>query len=278
MIDFIKKHQISIASILLVIFSLHLSLTADKRETGRRSLIKDVIHAAAAPVERLAIGTYSTAVGAVSGYVLLVNVNKENSALKDALTALMEENNRMREKVLEAGRLKEILDFKEATPFKTTAAAVVALSADMWGASAVINKGASHGIIKDMAVISRSGAAGRVIEAGMNSSTVLLSTDLRSAIDVISQRGRIKGIAEGNGSGGMILKYVRQFDDVQVGDLVVTSGLTGIFPKGLPVGEVVKIEKGRDNFFRLIELKPAVDMKRLEEVLVVTDPGFIPGG
>ncbi|MEK7679110.1 MAG: rod shape-determining protein MreC, partial [Deltaproteobacteria bacterium] len=193
-------------------------------------------------------------------------------------TALMEENNRMREKALEAGRLKEVIDFKEAIAFKTIAAGVVALSADMWGASAVINKGAVHGIGKDMAVISRAGAAGRVIEAGRNSATVLLSTDLRSAIDVISQRSRIQGIAEGNGSGGMILKYVRQFDDIQVGDLAVTSGLTGIFPKGLPVGEVVKIEKGRDNFFRLIELKPAVDMKRLEEVLVVTDPGFIPGG
>ncbi|MBI5237968.1 MAG: rod shape-determining protein MreC [Deltaproteobacteria bacterium] len=278
MIAFIKRHRISIASFILVIFSLHLSLTADKRETGRRSLIKDAVHAAATPVERLALGAYNAAVGAVSGYALLVNVNKENAALKDALTALMEENNRMREKVLEAGRLKEILDFKEAIAFKTIAAGVVALSADRWGASAVINKGAGHGVRKDMAVISRAGAAGRVLEAGRTSATVLLSTDLRSAIDVISQRGRIKGIAEGNGSGGMILKYVRLEDDVQVGDLAVTSGLTGIFPKGLPVGEVVKIEKGRDNFFRLIELKPAVDMKRLEEVLVVTDPGFTPGG
>ncbi len=275
---FIKRHQISIASILLVIFSLHLSLTADKRETGRRSLIKDALQAAATPVERLALGAYNGAVAAVGGYALLVNVNKENAALKDAVAALMEENNRMREKVLEAGRLKEILDFKEATAFKTTAAGVVALGADRWGATAVINKGADHGIMKDMAVISRAGVVGRVMEAGRSSATVLLSTDLRSAIDIISQRGRIKGIAEGNGSGGMILKYVRQFDDVQVGDLAVTSGLTGIFPKGLPVGEVVRIEKGRDNFFRHIELKPALDLKRLEEVLVVTDPGFAPGG
>ncbi|MBI5810629.1 MAG: rod shape-determining protein MreC, partial [Deltaproteobacteria bacterium] len=196
--------------------------------------------------------------------------NKDNDALKHTVTALQDENARLKEEVRLHGRLKDILDYKDGAPFDTIAAGIVSLNIDQWSRTATINKGTESGIAKDMAVISRLGAVGRIISASAGASTVLLSTDIRSNIDVIVQRTRIKGVVEGLGSEGMTLKYVRQLDDAQVGDQIITSGLSGIFPKGLQVGEITRIEKGKDNFFKYIEVRPAADIQRLEEVLVVT--------
>jgi rod shape-determining protein MreC len=278
MLSFLKRHQVIFVSVLLSIVSLHLALT-DRREVARGYIVKEIVSFAVHPLQRAAMASWGAASGIWSDYIALIGVKADNAALREALVVAEAENNRLREELSLAGRLKDILAYRDAAPFDSMASVIVGLNFDGWTRTAVIDKGADDGVRKDSAALSPSGVVGRVIEVNGRTSRVLLTTDMRSNIDVIVERTRVKGVAEGTGSDGLTLKYVRQVDDVQVGDAIITSGLSGIFPKGLPVGEVSKIEKGRDNFFKHIEVRPEVDFARIEEVLVVTDaaPGAKPG-
>ncbi|MBE7413936.1 MAG: rod shape-determining protein MreC [Deltaproteobacteria bacterium] len=268
--SFLKRHQLVLISAVLAVFSLHLALT-DRKEYERGYLLKEALSYALTPVQETLLGAEAIAEGVWSDYVLLVGVNRENSELKNAVSVLEEENNRLREEIMRDARLRAVLGYRDALPFSTTGAAVTGFNVERWTRTIVVNKGLSDGIGKDHAVIAPQGIVGRTLDVHDGSSRVLLMTDARSNIDVIVQRTRVKGVAEGNGTDALVLKYVRVIDDVQVGDKVVTSGISGIFPKGLVVGEVTKIEKARDNFFNHIEVRPAVDIKRLEEVLVLSE-------
>ncbi|MBI1911823.1 MAG: rod shape-determining protein MreC [Deltaproteobacteria bacterium] len=270
---FFKKHQLIIISIFLALFSLHLALT-DKKEVARGYVLKEILSITVTPVQRFALGAQNIVKGVWDGYINLVWVNKENESLNKTILALREENNRLKEDVNLNSRLREILEFKEAMPFKTVAAGIVSYNMERWTRVVTLDKGKDAGIGKDMAVIGPTGVIGKVLDANSHTSRVLLITDLRSNIDILVQRSRIKGVIEGNGTSGLVLKYIRQVDDVKIGDQVLTSGLAGIFPKGLIVGEVSNIEKGTDNFFKHIEVRPSADMQKIEEVLVVTDTGF----
>src|SRR3972149_1313210 len=191
--------------------------------------------------------------------------------------ALLEENNRLKEEVGLNERMRDLLKFKEESPYPVAAAKILSLgTGENWTRTLTLDRGAISGIMVDMPVVSTQGVIGRVVETLKHTSTVLLLTDPRSDIDVIIQRTRIHGIVEG-GSDKLILKYIRQSDDVETGDMVVTSGLSGIFPKGLQVGIVTRVEKGEDNIFRYIEVNPSTDLRRLEEVLVITQGSPLSG-
>jgi len=268
----LKRHRIIIVSVLLLLFSLHLTLT-DEKEAERGMVVKEVLAAALAPVQKAILGAYNSVVGVADDYLYLVALKGENENLKQKISTLSEENNRLAEEVRLGSRLKEVLEYKETTPFKTTAASIIAFNVDRWTRTVTINKGQADGMAKDMAIIAPGGVIGRIIEVNEHASTVLLSTDLRSNIEAIVQRTRVKGVVEGDGSGGLTLKYVRRLDDVSLGDKIVTSGFSGLFPKGLVIGEVTSVAKGRDNFFKEISVSPIVEFARLEDVLVVTGPG-----
>jgi rod shape-determining protein MreC len=122
-----------------------------------------------------------------------------------------------------------------------------------------------------MAVVTSEGVVGRVIEVSLHTAKVLLITDPNSAMDVIVQRSRTQGIMEGKVEEVCVLKYVQKNEDVQVGDKVITSGLGGIFPKGLVTGTVTKVERKRPGIFQYIEVTPSVDFSRLEEVLILKE-------
>jgi rod shape-determining protein MreC len=124
-------------------------------------------------------------------------------------------------------------------------------------------------VAKDMAVVTSDGVVGRVIEVSLHTAKVLLITDPNSAMDVIVQRSRTQGIMEGKVEEVCVLKYVQKNEDVQVGDKVITSGLGGIFPKGLMTGTVTRVERKRPGIFQYIEVTPSVDFSRLEEVLIL---------
>ncbi len=274
MITLLKRHQIIIASLLLCLFSLHLA-SADRKGTGGTVLVKGLLDLTVAPVQSAILQTKNSFKELWQGYVYLVEVNQENEALRKDVNRLVEENNKLKEELWLNMRLKELLAFKESAPFSTVAAGILGFNRGAgWIRTVKLNKGTKDGINVDMPLLSPDGVVGRVVEVSRHTSTALLLNDPRSNIDVILQRTRVKGVVEGNGTGGLILKYVRLLEDVQVGARVVTAGHSGIFPKGLLVGEVRAVEKGEDNFFNYIEVKPGANLKKLEEVLIVTDNGY----
>lgn len=274
-VAFLKKNQLMLASLALALLSLHLALT-DKRTSARGTLANEILSVAFSPFQRLMLGTHDAVTGVWSDYIYLVQAREENTALKRALAAMDDENNRLREEVNLNSRLRKVLEYKDGAGFKTIAASVTGYHTDRWTRTINIDKGAKDGISKDLAVITPIGVLGMVIEVNGRTSKVLLDTDTRSNIDAIIQRTRVRGVVEGSGGDTLVLKYIQQeqTDDVRIGDALLTSGLTGIFPKGLVIGEVSKIEQSPDSFFKYIELRPATDINNVEEVLVVTDPGL----
>lgn len=268
--DLLKRHRVTIVSALLALYSLHLALTY-KKDVPRGAVVYEAVSFVITPIQRAALAAQMAVKGLWTDYVFLVGAADENTLLKSRVLSLENENMRLKDEVLLGRRLKSTLEFMDDAGFNSKAASITGFTSTPWARTITINKGASSGLGKDMAVISASGAVGRIIETASSASTVLLLTDARSDIDVYVERTRIKAVIEGSGEDSLILKYIRIDDDVTLGDVVITSGLIGIFPKGVAVGEVVKIEKSRDNFFKYIEVKPKVDMKTLEEVVVVTD-------
>ncbi|MBI3756062.1 MAG: rod shape-determining protein MreC [Deltaproteobacteria bacterium] len=272
MTNFLKKHQLVITSAFLCLLALHIASTSTKG-IGGTIITGKLISAITSPVQ---YGITSATKGIKSiwaSYIYLINVNRENALLKNNMEKLKQENNQLQEAVFLNNRLKELLTFKQELTAATEAADVIGIENSGWIKTITINKGVSDGIKRDMVILTPLGIAGRIIDAQPTTSNALLVTDPRCAIDVIVQRTRIKGIAEGNGADRLILKYARHEDDIQVGDILISSGLGGIFPKGMVVGEIVRVEKGEDNFFMDIEAKPSADLKKLEEVLVIVVTG-----
>ena len=272
MISFLKRHRLIITSAALCLFALHI-VSTNTKGIGGTLITGRLISAVTSPIQYGITSATKGIRNIWTSYIYLINVSRENISLKNDMEKLKQENNQLREAVFLNQRLKELLAFKQGMPQTSVAANVIGIESSGWVRTVKINKGLSDGIRRDMAVVTPLGIAGRVIDVQPTTSMVLIVTDPRCNIDVIVQRSRTKGIVEGNGTDRLTLKYVRHEDDIQIGDVLLSSGLGGIFPKGMVVGEVVRVEKGADNFFMDIEVQPAADFKKLEEVLIITTDG-----
>ncbi len=204
-------------------------------------------------------------------YFYLVNVRQENRALKREIDALRLENSRYREILATHDRLQELLHFKQAIHMPALAAQVIARDPTGWFKSIVIDKGLESGLKLNMPVVNASGVVGRIVSVSRNYAKVLLVIDQNSAVDCLIQSSRDRGMVKGLSAETCTLEYVSKSSTVTVGDMIVTSGLGGVFPKGLPVGKVVKAKEVRGELFKDIEITPAVDFSKLEEVLVITE-------
>jgi len=213
--------------------------------------------------------------GVFQEYIFLIHLQKENVMLKQRIVELQKETHQMKEIASANERLQKLLGFREKIPLLVVAAEVVGQDLSSWFKSVTINKGEREGVRKGMAVISPEGVVGQILKTAPHHSTVILITDYNSAIDAIVQRTRAKAIVEGKGENQCHLKYLLRTEEVAVGDIVVTSGLSGNFPKGLMVGEIRKVEKVGQGSFQYAELIPSVDLTKLEEVLVIRE-SFLP--
>jgi rod shape-determining protein MreC len=162
-----------------------------------------------------------------------------------------------------------LLDFRSELPSGAITATIIASSASSWFQSCVISKGSADGVRKGMAVVTPLGVVGKVAAVTGRTAKVLLLTDPNSGIDVLVQRTRSRGIVSGSLESGTVLKYIKRSEDVQEGDRLVTSGLDSGFPKGLLVGTVIRVRKQNRGLFQSVEVWPAVQAARVEEVLVV---------
>lgn len=194
----------------------------------------------------------------------------ENKSLLLEVERLREENRRLQEMGLLNEKLREMLGFKKSLSLKTVATHVIGRDPTNWYKTIMIDRGESDGVTKDMGVIVPSGVVGRVIKSVPNFSQVLLITDINSATAVLIERTRNEGILEGRSSSPARIKYIPLLADTKVGDLVVTSGLAGGFPKDLVVGRISRTEKRPSELFQDVEMIPAVDFNRIEEAFVIT--------
>lgn len=148
-------------------------------------------------------------------------------------------------------------------------ASVIGRDATQWSKVVTVNKGTQSGLRDHLAVITAAGVIGQVINAGLNTSKVLLIVDGRSAVDALFQNSRVSGVVVGMGEDACQMKFVPNTADVKVGDSVLSSGLGGIFPKGLVIGKVSQVSRKKQGLFQEITLTPSADLSRLEEVLVL---------
>ena len=206
-----------------------------------------------------------------SGYIALQGVHAENDALKHELQALQVRLQQERAEAQRTDSLRQLLELRERANLDTTAAEVIAASASTEFRTVTIDKGTGEGLKTDMAVISPAGVVGRVILPSGRAAKVQLLIDRNAAAGGLIERTRVQGVVEGFGDGSLRMEYVPGTSDVKPGDLVVTSGIDGIYPKGFVIGTIEQVDRGTGGY-HLITVRPAVDFTRLEEVLVVRTP------
>jgi rod shape-determining protein MreC len=179
------------------------------------------------------------------------------------------ENNRYRELLTTNRRLQKLFQFKETIDYPVLAVQVIGRDPTGWFKSVIIDKGTKSGLKVNMAVVNASGVVGRLVSVSPKYAKVLLIIDQNSAVDCIIQRSREKSIIKGFTLKICKLDYVVKTSDVVVGDKVITSGMGRVFPKGLPVGEVIGVGSRPGELFKDIKVRPMVDFSKLEELLVI---------
>jgi rod shape-determining protein MreC len=202
-------------------------------------------------------------------YEALTAFKAENEKLRQRIQTLEVERNQWLEAEATNRRLQGLLEFRSHLPVGSVTASIIANSASTWFQSCLLDKGSADGVRKGMAVVTPLGVVGQVVSVTARSAKVLLLTDPNSGVDVLVQRTRTRGIVSGSLENGIILKYVKRSEDIQIGDRLITSGLDGIFPKGVMVGTVIKARKQNLGLFQYIEVMPAVTSERAEEVIAV---------
>ncbi|MBI3994768.1 MAG: rod shape-determining protein MreC [Nitrospirae bacterium] len=205
-----------------------------------------------------------------NGYINLVSVRRENERLKQDLARLQNETIRLQEAAQAHERLLQLLDLKTEADYRAVTAAVIGRDPSNWYRTLLINKGRRDGVAVEMGVITPAGVVGRVIKAEPAVSQILLMTDRNSAVAALVQRTRDEGLVEGTEKGLARMKYLSLLSEAKEGDLVLTSGLTGSFPKGLLIGTLGRPAKKDLDLFQQAEVIPGVDFSTLEEVLVIT--------
>ena len=241
---------------------------------GGLSLLQRGLLGALSPLQR-GVGAVVGGVGeAWRGWAFHRATYEENRRLEGRVRQLETELQARSFQAQETQRLRELLGLRQAVPMDTVAAQVVGRDGVPWFRTLTLDRGEADGITLDAPVISPTGVVGRVFAVGPHAARVQVLLDRDGAAGVLVERSRVPGVVSGQVSGqaagaeDLVLKYVPERSDVLVGDVVVTSGIDGIYPKGLVVGRVRFVGKG-SGLFRDIRVEPSARFDRLEEVLVV---------
>lgn len=238
---------------------------------GRASGASDALAIFTTPVQTVVSRVNRTAFGLWSTYQDWKNVRVENRRLRDEAQRLRVESLRVSEVDEENRRLRRLLQLKEALPLETLSGEVIGREWGGWVRSLTVNRGRSSQVARLTAVIGPDGLIGRIVDVRGGSAVVQVLTDPASTVGAHVVRTRTPGIIEGEARGTIRFKYMaRDGAGMQVGDMVVTSGLGGLFPRGIPIGRVRSIDDRGSALFHYAQITPAVDFARIDEVLLLT--------
>ncbi len=214
-------------------------------------------------------GGIGTAVSRTGDLFRNLTTGKDDiKVLEDRIAMLKRQNDQMIELKKENERLKALLDLKQHTPACVASANVVARGARHWANTVIIDAGSAQGVQKDMAVITPQGLVGKVMRAGREYSSVLLINDIRFSVAARFQESRVEAIVSGTGGSGCMLKYFPYDQAVKKGDVLISSGLDGLFPEGLKVGWVSGLGPD-EGLFKNAEVVPFVNPAAVEEVMII---------
>ena len=236
----------------------------------------DVALDVVAPLEGLVSGTYRGAAGSGRGVQTVEELVEENQRLRAQVEQLTRDGTRAPELQRENDELRSLLGLKQSgTTFQWTDAQVIGYDASNLVRSAVIDRGGRDGLVDGMTVMTPRGLVGKIVNLGPTASRVLLETDPASSVNAMVQRSRAKGVIYGQrgaaGSLQLVLRYVPQGEEMQPGDRVITSGLGGIFPEGIAIGQVTQVRQQGTDMFQEATVEPYVDFARVETVFVIVN-------
>ncbi len=263
---FILRHKKFIVTLLL--FLLMFWLVTLQVRAGRFTFMEKPVLAVSGFFERIITGVYNAIDSAGEGYAFLVRTRRENTRLREEVARLKLENAVTNELLTENERLRELLGFRKLQPLSSVTAQIIGKDSSSSSRTITINKGTEDGLEKGMAVITAEGVVGKIQAALSGTSKIVLLTDPLSTLAVRVQRNREEGLLEGKLE-RCSLKYVSYYADIQADDLLVTSGLDGVYPRGLPVAKVSKVTKHESSAYQVVVAEPVVHLSRLEEVLVL---------
>ncbi len=275
MFGLIRKYR-ELLSVLALVALPTITFLAHRKPAPSRNAIDRAVLWATGPIERSIVWAVSGSIDAAEGVVALRRVRDENGRLRGEILRLQSKLQDLSEVRRENDRLRELAGLPRPEPLQLVAARVIGDSLAPGQLSRVIRIGAGErdGVRRGMAVLSAQGVVGRVVASLPGSAEVQLLVDPMSAIAVRGERSRARATVSGTGRDDRCrLDFAVRSDDLQEGDRLVTSGTDGVFPPGFPVGTIVDLRRRSSGMFLRASVAPAVDPRRLEDLLVVLGAG-----
>jgi rod shape-determining protein MreC len=274
--EFLLKIRLPALFAFLVTLTL-VSMVKDRAPSGEesedRSWFRGVLFEIAVPIQKALTSPVRATTDAWRRYVALVELGAENERLRQRIGVLQEEALQYREALVASGHLQRIVEMREDFDIPLLPSEIVGQDVSPWFRSVLLQRGSAGEVRSGMPVVADSGLVGIVTATSPRTGRVMLLLDRQSAVSGISQRSRARGIVRGLGTGELEFVLMVRGDDVEAGDVIVTSGLDGAYPKGLRIGTVEKVQRADDQLVHTAEVKPAVDFGRLEQVFVMKRRG-----
>jgi rod shape-determining protein MreC len=264
------SRRIFTAIILLVIFIVVVNLPV-LRESAPSRVSRKLVLSAIYPIQYTFNAAFSGMGDFAHNVLTLWGASEENRVLKSEVAELQARVNMTKDLASENDGLKKDLGFKLGNPygFKLLPAMIISRSPSNWFESVLINKGSADEVSVDQAVVCSEGIVGRISEVGRFYSKVMLVTDPGSSMGVMIKRSKELGVAVGGAMSYLQIKYLQVSASLEVGEEVLTSGVGGVFPKGIPVGVISKTSARDYDIFRYVEIKPLVQFSKLDRVFVI---------
>jgi rod shape-determining protein MreC len=270
--ELFERLRVPLMLVLLATLSL-VVVASDRRAMSRgpqeHGFLPGVLIEIAAPVQKVLSLPAELARSGWGRYVALLEVRDDNERLAAKVAALEEENLQYREALVESGRLQRIAEMRTDFEAPMRPAQVVGQDVSPWFRSVLVDRGGADGVRSGMPVVTESGVVGLVTASSPHAGRTMLLLDAQSAVDALVQRSRARGIVRGDGTDRLHFEFFVRGDDVQVGDVVITSGFGGVYPKGLRIGEVIEVQSDGERLLQRAVVRPAVDFGRLEQIFVM---------
>jgi rod shape-determining protein MreC len=267
--DVIPRRPTLLFIVVLSLLFILMSFSSRTRYVGEtRTLFERTVMTLFSPVPKAVNWIGSTTSDMFHGYLDMRRAVNENLELHRKVAALTTENLKLRQSATDLRRLRSLLGYADQLTLDTSMAQAIMLDTSGRFKSIIIDHGSAAGLEVNDAVVNANGLIGRVVLTTKDMAKVQLVTDSNSSVGALIERTRRQGVVRGDGSGGAEMNDVPALADVLPGDRVLTAGIDGVYPKGIPLGVVVKADQG-PNLFKNILVKPSVDFGSIEEVIVI---------